>query len=73
MLSEEEKKELLDIARSSKLRDDFKKLLENRHNPFIVDGDVDMDRLLIFLTECNAFINHTPKPFRTIVDRDIRL
>ena len=73
MLSDEEKRELLDIARSSKLREDFRRLSENRHNPFVVDGVVDMDRLLTFLTEYNAFVNHRPKPFRKIVDRDMRL
>ena len=73
MLSDEEKRELLDIARSSKLKEDFRRLSENRHNPFVVDGVVDMDRLLTFLTEYNAFVNHRPKPFRKIVDRDMRL
>ena len=73
MLSDEEKRELIDIAKSSKLREDLRKLSEKRHNPFIVDGDVDIDHLLTFLTEYNAFINHTPKPFRRIADRDMRL
>ncbi len=73
MLTDEEKRELLDIARSTKVREDFRRLSEHRHNPFIVDGDVDMDRLLTFLTEYNIFINHTPKAFRRIVDRDMRL
>lgn len=73
MLNDEEKQELLKAAKSSKLRRDFKELLKNRINPFIVNGDVDMDRILEFLTECNAFINHNPKPFRKMIDKDMRL
>lgn len=73
MLNDEERKELLDIARSSKLRQDLRKVLKNRHNPFIVNGNVDIDHLLTFLNEYNYFINHTPRPFRKIIDRDIRL
>ncbi|MFH1779142.1 MAG: hypothetical protein ABH847_03810 [Candidatus Omnitrophota bacterium] len=73
MLSNEEKQELLKVAKSAKIKADFRKLSKNRINPFIINGDVDMDLLVEFLTECNAFINHTPKPFRKIIDRDMRL
>lgn len=73
MLSKEEKRELLKVAKSSKLRSDFRKLSKNRINPFMVNGCVDMDSLLEFLTECNAFINHKPKTFRKMIDRKMRL
>ncbi len=73
MFSDEEKQELLKSIRSTKLKEDFRKLSKNRINPFMVKGDIDLDCVLEFLTECNAFINHTPKPFRKIIDRDMRL
>lgn len=73
MLSDEEKRELLRAAKSIKLRKEFRKLSENRTNPFMVNGKVDMDRLLEFLTEYNKFISHRPKPFREIADGKMRL
>ncbi len=73
MLNDEQKKELLAFAKSSKLRQDLRQVSKNRHNPFIVNGNVDLDCLLTFLNEYNYFINHTPKPFRKIIDRDVRL
>lgn len=68
-LTEEEKEELKKIANSSNLRNDLKKISENRYNPFMIDGKIDLNRLLTFLTEYNYFINHTPKPFCKILDR----
>lgn len=73
MLSNEEKQELLNLAKSSKLKEDFRELTINRFNPFLVNGNIDVDRIIEFLTECNAFTNHNPKPFRKIIDRDMRL
>ncbi len=32
-----------------------------------------MDRLLDFLNGFNEFINHEPKPFKPMLDRDMRL
>ena len=73
MLTEEEKRELKDLAKSFKLKHDLRQVSKNRHNPFIVNGKLDLDCFLTFLNEYNYFINHTPKPFRKIIDRDIRL
>ena len=39
----------------------------------VIDGKIDMDRLLEFLTEYNEFINHKPKPFKPMVDREMKL
>ena len=72
-LGEEEKRELRELANSSQLREDTTKLTETRYNPFIINGNVDIDRLLIFLTEYNQFINHNLKPFQEIIDKDMRL
>lgn len=72
-LTEKEKKELLEMADSSKLREDFERIRKNRYNPLIINGKVDLDRVIDFLTQFNEFINHRPKPFRKIIDKDIRL
>lgn len=72
-LSEEEKEELKKLSQSFTFKEDMQKLLKNRHNPFIVNGKVDVDKFITFLTEYNYFINHKPKPFRKIIDKDMRL
>jgi len=73
MLSEEEKKELVRLAKSPEFKKDTQALLKARYNPFIVNGEVNIDNLLTFLTEFNYFISHTPKTFRKIIDKDMRL
>ncbi len=73
MISKDEKEELLRLARSSSLREDMRHISSNRHNPLIIHGRVDMDRLITFLTEYNELINHRPKPFKKIIDRVMKL
>ena len=65
-LSDEAKKELKERAGSATLREGFAEMAKNRHNPFIINGEVDLDLWIAFLTEYNSFINHAPKPFRRI-------
>ncbi len=72
-ISEESKEELLKLSRSADLREDMQTLRRNRHNPFFKDGRVDADAYIEFVTEYNKFINHSPKPFRRIIDKDMRL
>ena len=62
-ISEAGKKELSASAKSPSLREDMRRLVEHRHNPVLVDGVVDIDRLIDFLNGYNEFINHEPKPF----------
>lgn len=73
VISEDEKRELLRLACSSSLREDMRYISTHRYNPVIVDGKVSMDRLIEFLNGFNEFINHQPKPFKPIIDRDMRL
>lgn len=73
IISEDEKRELLRLACSSSLREDMRYLSTHRHNPMIVDGKVNMDRLIEFLNGFNEFINHQSRPFKKIIDRDMRL
>jgi len=62
-IGEAEKKALSESAKSASLREDMRRLVEHRHNPVLVDGVVDIDRLIDFLNGYNEFINHEPKPF----------
>lgn len=72
-ISENEKKEFLRLADSKSLKEDMRYLSEHRHNPVILDGEVDIDRWVLFLNEFNEFINHEPKPFKPMIDKDMRL
>lgn len=73
MLSEEEKRELKELASSPELRTDTQRLLKARYNPFMVNGNIDLDKFLAFLTGYNYFINHNPRVFCKIIDKDMRL
>lgn len=62
------------MARSESFRKDMETVLRNRHSPFIrKDGSVDADAYIDFVTEFNELIGHEPKPFRQIIDKDMRL
>ncbi len=73
VISEDEKREFLRLAKSSSLRRDMRHLSSNRHNPFIKDGKVDVDAYIEFVTQYNEFINHEPKPFKPIIDKVMKL
>ncbi|GBD96673.1 MAG TPA: hypothetical protein ENG83_10820 [Nitrospirae bacterium] len=73
MISKEEKKELLRLAGSSTLKEDMRHLSATRHNPVMVNGKVSIDRLITFLSEYNEFINHEPKPFKPMIEREMKL
>ena len=72
-LSREDKEELLKMSRSRRLREDFRKIAENRYNPFLINGVVDLNRLVSFLTDYNEFINHARRPFRKMIDKKMLL
>jgi len=72
-ISKQEKEEMLRLAASSSLREDMAYLAAHRHNPVIIGGKIDLDRLIEFLSQFNEFINHEPKPFKPMIDKDMRL
>jgi len=72
-ISEEAARELRTLAASEEMRKDMRILAENRHNPFVKDGVVDVDAYIRFVTEYNEFINHEPKPFKPMKDHNMRL
>ena len=73
IITDQEKKEMLELAGSAPLREDMEYLSSHRHNPVVADGRVDLDRLVEYLTQFNEFINHAPRPFRKIIDREMKL
>ena len=66
-------KELLEFAGSDAFRRDLDMLGKRWLNPFFKNGVVDIDGYLHFLAEFNEFINHAPKPFEPMIDRDMKL
>ncbi|MBF0552940.1 MAG: hypothetical protein HQK96_00115 [Nitrospirae bacterium] len=56
------------MSKSETLRLDMRRVAAQRHNPFMKNGQPDIDACLEFLMEYNEFINHEPKPFRKIKD-----
>jgi hypothetical protein len=73
IFTEEERRELKELAASAALREDMQTLGRRRACHFRRDGRVDIDLVVTFLTEFNEMINHQPKPFKAIIDRDMRL
>ncbi|MGC2062175.1 MAG: hypothetical protein WA610_04300 [Thermodesulfovibrionales bacterium] len=72
-LSESEKIELLRLAGNHSLKKDMEHIAAHRHNPVVIDGEVDLDRLIEFLTQYNEFINHERKAFTPIDDSGMKL
>ena len=72
-LSQKAEKELIEFARSEDFKRDTEMLCLRNKSPFIKDGRVDVDAYIEFVTQFNEFINHESKPFKPIIDRDMRL
>jgi hypothetical protein len=71
--TDEEKAELRAFAASESMRADSERLRATRHNPFMVDGTVDCDRVIEFLTEYNEFLNHPRKLHRKFIEKNMKL
>jgi len=72
-LSKEAEKELIEIAKSVNFKKDMEILNKRHDSPFIKDGKADVDSYIEFAAQFNEFINHEPKPFKPMIDRDMRL
>lgn len=72
-ISKKQKEELRQVADSALLRKDMQYLAAKRFNPLIDGQNINMDSLIVFLTEYNDFINHTPKPFKPMIDKIMKL
>jgi hypothetical protein len=73
MFTEAARKEIRELARSEALENDLAAVAASRHNPFVREGVADADAYIEFVTAFNEFINHEPKPFAAMIDRDMRL
>lgn len=55
------------------ITEDMKIMERRRHNPFMKNGKADVDAYIRFVCDFNEFINHEPKLFSRIIDRDMIL
>jgi len=72
-ISQEAEKELVSLGRSEALRDDMDKLKSSWLSSFIRSGRIDVDLYIEFVSQFNEFINHRPKPFRPMIEKDMKL
>ena len=72
-LDHEEKAELKRLSTSLALREDTRRIRKRSREAFLIDGQVDVDRFIAFLTAYNRFIGHARPPFRKIRDGDMKL
>jgi len=72
-INKQEKSDLRALAASESMRADSERLRAARPNPFMVDGKVDCDRVMEFLTDYNEFLNHPMKPHLTFIEKNMRL
>jgi hypothetical protein len=72
-LSERAEKELIELSESEELKKDMEMLSLHWRSPFVRNGVVDIDAYIEFVQQFNEFINHEPKPFRPMIEKDMRL
>ena len=72
-LSSGAQRELIELAKSDSFREEMASLEMRWKMPFIQDGKADVDAYIEFVTGFNEFINHEPKPFTPMMDKDMRL
>jgi len=68
-LPESVREELAQYAHSESLKEDMKKVARSRRELFIDNPDAYIE----FLCQYNDFINHEPKPFVPMVEKDMKL
>jgi hypothetical protein len=44
-----------------------------KENPFLQNVNADVDAYIAFNNQFNEFINHSSRPFRPIIEEDIKL
>jgi len=72
-ISHAAEKELVSLGRSKELRDDMDNLKSRWQAPFVRNGEIDVDLYIEFVEQFNEFINHQPKPFRPMIEKDMKL
>ena len=72
-ISKKSKKELINASKSSSLKRDMQKVSANSSNPFVKDGKPNVDAYIEFVNQFNEFINHAFKPFKPLIEKDMKL
>jgi hypothetical protein len=72
-LSDQEKDELIALARSVQLKNDFQIMKQNQHEHSKRIANYDVDNYMKFLTSTNAFANHRKKPSKKIKGDNFKL
>lgn len=72
-LSQAAAEEMRRLSKSASLRKDMETIAQNRHAVFTKAGVVDVDGYIDFVSQFNEFINHEPKKFAPMIDKDMRL
>jgi hypothetical protein len=73
MMTETEKQELLQMAESEELRTDMRRVRHARKTPFVHNRRIDLDAYIEFLDAFNAFVNHRHKPFKPMIEVNMKL
>ncbi len=72
-ISKKSKKELIKASKSLSLKRDMQKISGNSSNPFFKNGKPDTDAYIEFVNQFNEFINHAFKPFKPLIEKDMKL
>ena len=51
----------------------MQKVSANSSNPFVKDGKPNVDAYIEFVNQFNEFVNHTLKPFKPLIEKDMKL
>lgn len=73
VLLDEEKQELLSLARSDRFREDMELLARSRLRFFFSGNEINTDRVVRFLCAYNILIWHVQREYRPIVDGVMKL
>jgi hypothetical protein len=65
--------DIIELDESEELKKDMEMLNSQWKSHFVKNGVVDFDAYIEFVQQFNEFINHEPKPFKPMIDRDMRL
>lgn len=72
-MTENEKQELLEMAGSGELQKDMRRVKHAGENTFVRNGEIDLDAYIEFLDAFNAFISHRRKPFKPMMEGNLKL
>jgi hypothetical protein len=72
-ISETDRIELLTLSHSESLRQDEQRVAAHRHDPFLVEDEVNTDRVMEFLNQYNEFLNHPIKLSRPFIESNMKL